>query len=124
MEITSYFTPVYLCYTEPPSAPRLLRMVIRSNGIILFWLPSAETGGRSDLYFKVEYSDPDNISNFSASYTTSTLYVIFGLRPYTSYCIRVSAHNGVSDQDSDRSQIRMVVVCTRTDEGSKSRELV
>ena len=81
-----------------------------------------ERGGRSDLYYKVEYSDPDNLGSFTGAVYLdgeSTSHTFNDLMFYTSYCIRVSAHNGVSDQDPDRSQSRMVENCTTTPEGSK-----
>ena len=102
--------------TEPPNSPHNLRLNEQSTNIAVSWSPSTETGGRSDLYYQVEYSDPDAPGTFIARYTQSNSYTITGLEPHTSYCIRVSAHNGVSDQDPDRSQIRMVEKCTRTDE--------
>ena len=108
-----------MCPTEPPSAPRNLRLTEQTTSITVTWSPSTETGGRSDLYYQVEYSDPDVLGTFIARYTQSTSYTITGLEPHTSYCIRVSAHNGVSDQDPDRSLSRMIEECTTTDEGSK-----
>ena len=108
-----------MCPTEPPSAPRNLRLTEETTSIAVRWSSSTETGGRSDLYYQVEYSDPDDPGTFIARYTRSTSNTITGLEPHTSYCIRVSAHNGVSDQDPDRSLSRMVEECTRTDEGSK-----
>ena len=113
------YVHIFLCPTEPPSAPHNLRLTVQTTSITVSWSPSTETGGRSDLYYQVEYSDPDVLGTFVARYTESTSYTITGLEPHTSYCIRVSAHNGVSDQDSDRSQIRTVEECTRTLEGSK-----
>ena len=41
------------------------------------------------------------------------------LRPYAQYCVRVTAHNGVSDQDPDGTHLRTVEKCVRTDEGRK-----
>ena len=117
-------TVIFVLHTEPPTAPLSLKMDIGSTAISLMWLPSTETGGRSDLYYKVEYSDPDNIGKYFASYTISTSYTIIGLRPYTMYCIQVSAHNGVSDQVPDRSASSMIEECTRTHEGSKPQAIV
>ena len=97
--------------TEPPSAPRNLRLNEQSTSITVSWSSPTETGGRSDLYYQVEYSDPDVPGTFIARYTQSTSYTINNLEPY---CIRVSAHNGVSDHDRNRS--RMVENCTRTHE--------
>ena len=108
-----------MCHAEPPSAPRSVSLTEQSTSIAVRWSSPTETGGRSDLYYQVEYSDPDDPGTFIARYTRSTRYTITGLEPHTSYCIRVSAHNGVSDQDPDRSQSRMVEECTRTLEDSK-----
>ena len=125
MQFTNFMvTVIFVLHTEPPTAPLNLRMDAQSTAISLMWLPSPETGGRSDLYYKVEYSDPDNIGKHFASYTMSTSYTIIGLRPYTMYCIRVSTHNGVSDQVPDRSASRMIEECTRTHEGSKPQAIV
>ena len=108
--------------TEPPSAPRNMRLNEQTTSTAVSWLSPTETGGRSDLYYQVEYSDPDNLGSFTGTVYLdgeSTSHTFTALRPYTSYCIRVSAHNGVSDQDPDRSQSRMVEECTRTLEDSK-----
>ena len=110
---------VSMCPAEPPSAPCNLRLTEQNTSITVRWSSPTETGGRSDLYYQVEYSDPDVPGTFIARYTRSTRYTINNLVPHTSYCIRVSAHNGVSDQDFDRSQGRMIEECTRTDEDSK-----
>ena len=101
----------------PPSAPNDLRFNEQTTSITVSWSSPTETGGRSDLYYQVEYSNPDNPGTFAARLTRSTMYTITALKPGISYCIRVSAHNGVSDQDPDRSQLRMVEECTRTNEG-------
>ena len=105
-----------MCPAEPPSAPHNLRLTVQTTSMTVRWSPSTETGGRSDVYYQVEYSDLDVPGTFIARYTQSTSYTITGLRSYTSYYIRVSAHNGVSDQDP---QSRMVEECTRIDEDSK-----
>ena len=101
-----------MCPVEPPSVPRNLRL---TTSIAVNWSSPTETGGRSDLYYQVEYSDPNVPGTFIARYTQSTSYTITGLEPHTSYCIRVSAHNGVSDS----RQSRTVQEYTRTLEGSK-----
>ena len=97
-----------------PSAPRNLRFIEQTTSIIVGWSSPTETGGRSDLYYQVKYSNPDNPGAFSARLTQSTRFKITALIPGTLYCIRVSAHSGVSDQDPDGSQLRMVEDCTRT----------
>ena len=85
------------------------------------WTRPADEGGRFDLYYQVEHSDPDNLGSY-----TGTLYLgresltttLSDLRPFTSYCVRVIAHNGVSDQDPEGTHLRTVEDCVTTDEGS------
>ena len=102
-----------ICPAEPPNTPQNLRLNEQSTSISVSWSPSTD---RSDLYYQVEYS-PDISDTYVAMYTQSTEYNITFLRPYTSYCIRVSAHNGVSDHLQD--PVRTVQKCTRTAQGSK-----
>ena len=87
------------------------------------WTRPADECGRTDLYYQVEHSDPDNLGSY-----TGTVYLSRGsltrtrtlsdLRPFTSYCVRVIAHNGVSDQDPEGTHLRTVEDCVTTDEGS------
>ena len=88
------------------------------------WSSPAQTGGRSDLYYQVERSDSDNLGSYTGTdYISgrSTRHKVFsGLRPYTQYCVRVIAHNGVSDQDPDGTHLRTVEECTRTLESGES----
>ena len=89
----------------------------QQSSIIVRWSPPAEDGGRTDLYYQLEHSDPDNLGSY-----TDTVYVsgstrsrtFSGLRPFTQYCVRVTAHNGVSDQDPDGTHLRRVEECTTT----------
>ena len=95
----------------------------QSGNITVRWSSPTQTGGRSDLKYIVEHSDPDNLGSFTGAVTKSggsTSHTFTGLRPYTQYCIRVSAHNGVSDQDPDGDHLRRVEECIRTREGRKS----
>ena len=96
--------------------------VVSSTSIAVNWSSPTETGGRSDLYYQVEYSDPENLGGFTGAVylnELTTSHTFTALRPYTSYCIRVSVHNGVSDQDPYRSQSRIVEDCTMTPEDSE-----
>ena len=75
--------------------------------------------GRDDFYYRVEYSDPDNVGIFLTSIANlrrtgfTVSHTITGLRPATEYVIRVSVHNGVSDQDPDvNSRLQEIKVTT------------
>ena len=112
-------------FVEPPSEPCEVSLNPQTNSITVSWRQPADLGDRSDLFYQVEYSDPDNFG----SYITDTdnvngspsrpSYTVTGLRLYTQYCVRVTAHNGVSDQDPDGTHLRTVEECVRTDEGGK-----
>ena len=106
----------------PPTAPRNLSVIAESSMIVNFnWSSPAVIGGRSDLYYQVEHTDPDNLGSYIGTVYLSgksTSYLFTGLRPDTQYCIRVIAHNGVSDQDPDGTHLRTVEECTRTERKS------
>ena len=79
-------------------------------------------GSRSDLYYKVQHSNPEIPGEFFDAECVSssqTSHTFNDLRPYTQYCVRVIADNGVSDQDPDGTHLRTVEECTRTAEQSK-----
>ena len=115
---------VYVLYLEPPSAPVSVSVSrVTERNIVITWSPPAQTGGRSDLYYTVEHSDPNRLGQYigtTCKGSSSTSHTFTGLRPGTEYCIRVSAHNGVSDQDPDGAHLRTVQVCNiTTDEARK-----
>ena len=108
---------------EPPSAPTGLTVAaVSSVSVFVQWSIPAQTGGRPDLYYQVEHSDPDNLGTFiNTEYDDSTSHTFNNLRPATQYCVRVSAHNGVSDQDPDDpdgAQLRTAEECATTPEDS------
>ena len=81
------------------------------------WSPPTDDGGRTDDYYYVEISDPNNLGSYrDGQYFsgTSRSRSFSGLRRCTQYCVRVTAHNGVSDQDPDRFNTRTVEVCEET----------
>ena len=99
-------------------------MTAQQSSITAVWSSPAQTGNRSDLYYQVEHSDPENLGTYiNTDYISgrSTRRKVFSsLRPGTEYCVRVIAHNGVSDQDPDGTHLRTVEECTTTPEGSET----
>ena len=65
----------------------------------------------------MEHRDPDNLGSY-----TGTVYLggwsynhtFTSLRALTQYCVRVTAHNGVSDQDPGGAPLRAMEACVRT----------
>ena len=113
--------------TEPPSAPTSVSLPsahVTTNRIRVTWSRLSQTGGRSDLYYTVEHSNPDDplgqYIGTTCKGSSSTNHTFTGLRPGTQYCIRVNAHNGVSDQDPDGAHLRTVQKCTVTDMARES----
>ena len=89
------------------------------NSVIARWSPPAEDGGRTDLYYELSISDHNNTRSFNSSVyhnTNSRSYTFSGLNPFTEYSVRVTAHNGVSDQDPDGTCLRTVEECVTTSE--------
>ena len=85
--------------------------------MIVNWLPPTDDGGRTDLYYYVQISDPDNLGSYTGGEYksgSSRSRTFSGLRRCTQYCVRVTSHNGVSDQDPDRVNTRTVKVCEET----------
>ena len=85
-----------------------------------------EVIGRSDFYYTLQYSDPDNIGEFLpanpikiVNSALSVSHTVTGLQPNTAYTIRVTSHNGVSDQDTENAALRIVTIQVRTLEGGK-----
>lgn len=108
-----------------PSACRNIRVISKTETNVSLAWDSPTTVGRSDFYYSVWYSDPDNIREFIAvnEYLVDDGAVVAfevssGLMPFTSYIFKVNTHNGVSDQDPD-THLRLCEVSTTTLQGSK-----
>ncbi len=93
---------------------------ITTTRVTLSWTRPEGDG----CYYSIEYSDPNTalfiLSN--GNYVNSALsvsYTIPNLRPNTPYTIRVTTHNGVSDQDTENEALRRVDLPIRTLEGGK-----
>ena len=104
-------------HTEPPSPPRSVSLTPQLSSITVRWSAPSDNGGRTDLYYEVDISDPDNLGSYNGTVYLSgrsTSRTISGLRPFTQYCVRVTAHNGVSDQDPNGQHLRREEQCSRT----------
>ena len=116
------FPSILLCFVlfsvaEPPSVPESVSLTPQQTSITVRWSPPTEDGGRTDDYYEVEHSDPDNLGSYTGTVYLSGGFssrILRGLRPFTQYCVRVTVHNGVSDQDPDGTHLRRVEECTRT----------
>ncbi len=111
--------------TAPTGPVKNLRTTtITSTSVSLSWT-KPEVTGRDDFYYSIEYSDPDTGSFIlsNGNYVNSALavsYTVPNLRPNTPYTIRVTTHNGVSDQDTENEDLRRVdLSLIRTVEGGK-----
>lgn len=108
---------------EPPTAVGNLTVVNRTNTSITIQWTTPTRIGRPDYYYNVEYSDPNDPSRYhqhnQRRITNTNTYNVTGLRPNTTYVIRVSVHNGVSGNDSANDDDRREEVVTNTEEGGK-----
>ena len=102
-------------YVASPTAPLDLEWnVIQSDLISISWSPPSGTGGRTDFYYIITYTNgaiTNEINNL-----TTTHYNLTGLSPQTSYTISVISMNGVSDQDpniDDRTST--IIITTNSD---------
>ena len=118
---------IFINCAGPPSVPQNVGLTPLKNSITVRWSPPAEDGGRTDLYYEVIRSDHDNTRSFNPSVyrnTNSRSYTFSGLNPFTEYCVRVTAHNGVSDQDPDGTHLRTIEECVTTSEARMRNNIV
>ena len=111
------------CFLEPPSEVRNLEVVSSTDTTITLRWTRPLTTGRSDFFYGVSYSDPNNIGEFISSEDNlvtnsgTVTYEVTGLVPFTSYILQVSTHNGVSDQEPDNCHLRISDASANTMEG-------
>ena len=109
----------------PPSACRNLKVNAartRANTITITWERPLIIG-RDDYYYDIHYTDPDfpgemrfiqhNLNPFIKN-SPLVQYSVSGLRPLTNYTIRITVHNGVSEQDLKGKGKRMCQVSATT----------
>ena len=96
-------------------------MISRTSTAINVSWTRPTTTGRPDFFYRVQYSDPNNVGQFITvndnlrDSGNEVTYTVSGLVPFTNYIVRVSTHNGVSDQDPD-SHLRQCQVTSMTRE--------
>ena len=124
MGLRKLFT--FCIHSAPPSHVQGLQTTtVTSTSVTVRWI-RPEVTGRPDFYYTLQYSDPDNIGAFLrtnplriVNSALSVSHTVTGLQPYTTYTIRVTSHNGVSDQDTENAALRVVTIQVRTLEGGK-----
>ena len=105
----------------PPTAPANVRdNSIGSTSISISWSPPTDSGGRTDLYYTVTYSNGSFVSPV-LSVGTGTELTLTGLTPLTEYTISVTSVNGVSDQDSNTANRTTSIRVTTTNRGKKEK---
>ena len=116
---------MFLSSEEPPSAPRDLQIVTSTDTTVAVIWRRPITTGRDDYFYRVFHSDPDNIGEFILARDnlvdrrTVVIFIVTGLTPSTPYIIRVTTHNGVSENDAKNANSRMVDISGMTAEGGE-----
>ena len=104
------------CSPAPPTAVRNLSVVSSSETEVVVRWEAPDELGRTDYYYSVSRSIPDDIGNFQTlndrltNTASNVTFRVTNLVPFTAYMIRVSVHNGVSQNDSANDQLRISAV--------------
>ena len=107
-------------FVASPTAPLDLEWnVIQNDSICISWSPPSVTGGRTDLYYIITYTN-GSITN-EINNVTTTHYTLTGLSPQTNYTISVISMNGVSDQDPNiNNRTSTIIINTNGDTSGMS----
>lgn len=114
----------YLC-PEPPGACTNLQVITRTDTTVTVRWSRPATTGRSDFFYRIFHSDPENLGQFKLTrdhminHSRAVTFTVTDLVPNTPYIVRVSTHNGVSDQDVDNFESRICKISAMTMEGGK-----
>jgi hypothetical protein len=112
-------------YAEPPSACTNIEVIARADTTITVRWNQPKTTGRTDYFYRVFHSDPDNIGEFILARNNlmdrraTVTFTVANLTPFTPYIIRVTTHNGVSDLDPDGANSRICEIPGITEEGGE-----
>ncbi|XP_064402820.1 sushi, von Willebrand factor type A, EGF and pentraxin domain-containing protein 1-like isoform X2 [Halichondria panicea] len=117
--------------SSPPNNCKSLQVVTertRGNTITVRW-ERPEITGRNDLYYNIFYSEDNQTftQDNSRPYVKQDAlvdYSVSGLRPLTTYTIRVIPENGVSDQEEGGQSKTCEIVARTEDTRSNSPSLV
>ena len=93
-----------------------MSLVVTNTTLTVSWPQPVEDGGRTDLYYQVEWSGSNPLELSGSVYVSgsSRIRTFTGFKSFTKFCVRVTAHNGVSDQDHVGLSLRRVMECTVT----------
>jgi len=95
--------------------------VRRNTTVVVGWDRSLSDGGRpNDMYYVVKYRKVSSLGPFTtAGQTSESPFTVQRLKPVTRYFIRITAENGVSDQEPGSKDERTTEIVVVTREGSK-----
>jgi len=109
-------------FTAPPSLTQNVNPIVRRNTtVVVGWDRRLSDGGRpTDVYYVVKYRKVGSLGPFTtAGQTSESPFTIQGLKPVTRYIIRITAENGVSDQEPGSQDERTTEIVVVTRGGSK-----
>ena len=108
-------------FTASPSLAQNVNLIVRRNTtVVVGWEPPLSNGGRNDIYYVVKYREVGSLGPFTtAGHTSESPFTVHGLKPVTQYYIRITAENGVSDQEPGSQDERTTEIVVVTREGSK-----
>ncbi|XP_072264754.1 ephrin type-A receptor 7 isoform X2 [Pyxicephalus adspersus] len=127
----AYSDPSYIACTRPPSAPQNLIYNINQTTVTLEWSPPADSGGRSDVTYRVickrcsweqgECVPCGNTVGYvpQQSGLVDTYITVVDLVAHANYTFEVEAVNGVSDLS--RSQRLFAAVSITTGQAAPSQ---
>ncbi|KAM9495713.1 ephrin type-A receptor 7 isoform 3-T3 [Clarias gariepinus] len=128
--------PPSIACTRPPSAPQNLVYNINQTTVTLEWNPPADSGGRSDLTYRIICRrcswEPEecvpcggNVAYMpQQSGLTETSVTISELLPHANYTFEVEAVNGVSDLSRTQRLFAAVSIATSQAAPSQVSEVI
>ncbi|CAG0878978.1 unnamed protein product [Darwinula stevensoni] len=105
----------YEFFSGPPSAPQNLTVnFVDQSTVILSWNPPYNTGGRTDIRYRMECDTCDESVTYLPAPAgresfNETKVTISRLRPVTKYRFQVYSENGVSDQSDESNYVHITV---------------